>query len=218
MGISISDRQVKRIWIIDDDESARASYQDSLVGSVFEVSSPDNMAPDPDLFFKGLEPTDAIISDHQLKAKNYFSINGAELVAKCYHQKIPSILVTKYDKVQMTEIRRFRKFIPVLINPREFDVDRIPDKLSICINEFNGNIRTDRKLHQTLARIDSVDDTHIYIIIPGWDSKEIIAIDKSELPEQYKDALLEDKRLLVRSNIGCEKKDDLFFENWEIRK
>lgn len=217
MGIVISNRQVDRLWIIDDDESARASYHDSLAGSVFETWSPDDNLVDPDIFFRALGSTDAVISDHQLKKKSYFPMNGAELVAKCYSQSIPSILVTKYDKVQMAEIRRFRKSIPVLINPREFDVDTIPEKLEICIREFRGEIRTDRKLYQTLVRIDSVDETHIYVIIPGWDSKEIIAIDKSELPGEYKDVVRDDRRLLVNANIGCERKDDLFFEKWEIK-
>jgi hypothetical protein len=218
MGLVISDFQIDRVCIVDDDDTARDSYRDSLYDSPFETFSPDSNISDPSIFFEGLRSTDAVLTDHQLKKKSYFPLNGAELVASCFSRHIPSILITRYDKVQMAEIRRFRRKIPVLINPADFDVDELPKKLEICINEFKGNLRTERKLHRTLARMDSFDEMYLYFIIPAWDPSEMISIERSELPSEINKIVREDNRLFVEANIGAEDKDDLFFENWEIKE
>lgn len=214
----IADKQINRLCIVDDNEASRSSFLESLYDSEFDSFSLDQQIVDVQSFINNsLRHTDAVISDHQLKKANYFPINGAEFVSMCYRKHIPSILVTRYDKTQMAEIRKFRRNIPVLINPADFEVDSIHDSLEICIREFKGEIRSDRKLRRTLVRIDSVDESHIYIIIPGWDSCEIISIDKNELPKYVKDVADVDKRLHVKANVGCESPNDLFFADWEVK-
>lgn len=218
MGKIIVDKQIDRLCIVDDNKASRTSFVESLNDSAFEPFSLDQQIVDVNAFInEQIGPAVAVISDHQLKKANYFPMNGAEFVALCYTKHIPSILVTRYEKTQMTEIRKFRQHIPVLINPSDFDIDCIHISLEICVREFKGIIRSDRKLQRTLVRIDAVDDTHIYIIIPGWDSSEIISIGRNELPIEVRAVVAADKRMHVKTNIGCENQNDLFFTEWEIK-
>ena len=219
MGKVIADKLIDRLWIIDDDEGARSSYVEEFYDSDFEALPKDDRVEDVSSFLRqSLKASDAVISDHQLKKKkNYFPINGAEVISMCYDMKIPSVLVTKYDQAQMAEIRKFRKNIPVILNPSFFAEDTVYHSLEVCINEFKGKIRADRKLWRTLVRIDSIEDSHIYIIIPGWDTSEAIAIGNEELPKHIKPIIEVDKRMHIQINIGCESVNDLYFGEWELK-
>jgi hypothetical protein len=218
MGIFIADHEINSLCIIDDDEGARASYVEAFYDTSFNAIAQEEVN-DISLFFdNSLRAFDAVISDHQLKKKkNYFPINGAQVVSMCYERNIPSVLVTKYDQAQMSEIRKFRKNIPVILNPSQFDEDTVINSLEVCIKEFKGEIRADRKLWRTLVRIDAIEENHIYIIIPGWDTSEAIAIGKDELPAHIKPIIDLDKRMHIEVNVGCESVNDLYFGNWEIK-
>lgn len=219
MGTLIADKKIDRLCIIDDDEGVRSSYVEAFYDSEFEAFSQDDSVEDVGLFLEqSLMATDAVVSDHQLKKKkNYFPINGAQVVSMCYERKIPSVLVTKYDQAQLSEIRRFRKNIPVILNPSHFGEDTVYHSLEVCINEFKGKKRADRKLWRTLARIDAIEGNYIYIIIPGWDTSEAISISMDELPKHIKPIIELDKRLHLEANIGCESVNDLYFGVWEIK-
>lgn len=217
MGVLIANRKVDRLCIIDDDEGARLSYVEEFYGSSFD-SFPQGRVENVEQFLKQyIKPSDAVISDHQLKKKNYFPINGAQVVSMCYEMRIPSVLVTKYDQAQMPEIRRYRKNIPVILNPSHFGEDTVFHSLEVCIKEFKGEIRADRKLWRTLIRIDSIEGNYIYVIIPGWDISEAISIGRDELPAHINSLVEVDKRMHVQINIGCESVNDLYFGNWEIK-
>lgn len=218
MGVKIVDRDIDRLCIIDDDENSRSGLVEMLYDTRFQSFAQKERVEDVDSYIKDfLKPSDAIISDHQLKQKNYFPINGAEIVSMCYSLNKPGILVTRYDKTQIMEIRRFRDRIPVILNPSEFEADTIYQSLEICIRELNGEIRADRKLWRTLVRVDSFDEHHIYIIIPGWDTTEVISVARKELPQEVEAVIDVDKRLHVGANIGCENPNDLYFSNWETK-
>jgi hypothetical protein len=218
MGLLIANQNINRLCIIDDDEGSRASYVEAFYDTSFDAI-PQDEVNDIGLFFeKSLKAFDAVISDHQLKKKkNYFPINGAQVVSMCYERLIPSLLVTRYDPTQKSEIRKFRNKIPVIINPSDFGEETVVRGLETCINEFNGQLRADRRLWRTLVRIDSFDENHIYIIIPGWDTTEAIAVGMDEIPANIIAIIEEDKRLHVEINIGCESVNDLYFGNWEIK-
>ena len=218
MGVLIANQKIDRLCIIDDDEGARASYVEAFYDTSFEAFPQDEVDDVSFFLDKFLKASDAVISDHQLKKKkNYFPINGAQVVSMCYERYIPSVLVTKYDQAQMSEIRKFRKNIPIILNPSQFSEDTVIHSLEVCIKEFKGDIRADRKLWRTLVRIDAIEKNHIYIIIPGWDTSEAIAIGKDELPEHIKPIIELDKRMHIQINIGCESVNDLYFGEWEIK-
>jgi hypothetical protein len=217
MGMIIADKKVDRLCIIEDDERTRLSYVEHFFDSDFE-SFPQGKVENVELFIRyTLNSSDAVISDHQLKKKNYFPINGAEVVSMCYEKHIPSVLVTKYDQAQLHEIRRFRRNIPVILNPSLFDEDVILRSLEVCIKEFKGELKADRKLWRTLVRIDAIEGNFIYIIIPGWDTTEAISIGMDELPGHIRPIVAVDKRMHVQINLGCESVKDLYFGEWEVK-
>lgn len=217
MGIQIAEQVIDRLCIIDDDEGARSSYVEAFYDSGFK-SFPQERVVDVDLFLNNsLTASDAVVSDHQLKKKNYFPINGAQVVSMCYDRRIPSVLVTKYDQAQLPEIRKFRQKIPVILNPSLFREDTIIHSLEVCIKEFKGVMRADRKLWRTLVRIDSIEPNFIYIIIPGWDTTEAISIGIDELPQHIRTIVAVDKRMHVQINVGCESVNDLYFGEWEVK-
>jgi hypothetical protein len=213
----IKNREINRIFIIDDDEEFRSTLEDTVQESNFKAFPQNERVENFDKYLMDfVHQDDAIVSDHQLKKKNYFPVNGAEVVYKCYERGIPSVLVTRYE-THIGEIRKFRKNIPVILNPEDFEPATLVKSLEICIEEFNGEIKPQRKLWRTLVRIDSIDKNHIYIVIPGWDRNEIISLNIEDLPTDVKANIQPDLRLHAKANIGTESPNDLFFIDWELK-
>lgn len=217
MGKTINDWLINRICIVDDDAEGRAAMELTIEDSEFDAVPQNEKIQTLDSYFLNVvKPHDAVVSDHHLRKKNYFPVNGAEVVSVCYTKQIPSILVTKYeDGFIVDEIRRFRHRIPVILNPEEFQPDSLIQSLELCINEFKGEFTPSRKAWRTLIRIDYVDDTHFYIIIPSWNPNEGISIAKSDLPYEVRNILKDDLRIHAEVNIEASSKNDLFFINWE---
>ncbi len=72
MGNLIAGRTVQRLHIIDDDEGARSSYVETFYNSRFETVSQGGVEDVEQFLALSIGPTDAIISDHQLKKRSYF--------------------------------------------------------------------------------------------------------------------------------------------------
>jgi hypothetical protein len=160
---------------------------------------------------------DAIVSDHHLKkAANYFPVNGAEFISTCYDRFIPSILVTKYEDPSILEIRGFRDKIPVVLNPEDYSAESLIKGLEKVINEFNGVMVPERKSWRTLIRIDDLNEHNVFVIIPSWNSQEVIALNGNCIPDDIRKNLLPDMRLFARVNIGTENSNELYIKNWEL--
>lgn len=213
----IKDWTINRICIIDDDEESRSAMELTIEDSQFTPIPQNDKVQNIDAYFLNIvKPHDAVVSDHHLKKKNYFPINGAEVVHMCYTKQIPSILVTKYDEgAVIDEIRRFRPQIPVILNPEEFEPDSLMKSLEICINEFRGEFLPSRKAWRSLIRVDSVDENHFYITIPSWNRNGGISLPKSDVPQEIRNVLKDDLWLHADVNIDASSKNDLFFINWE---
>jgi hypothetical protein len=215
----IKNKQIDRVCIIDDDESSRSAMEltieDSNLIAVPQHDKIDNL----DAYFDTIiKPSDAVVSDHHLRKKNYFPVNGAQVISECYEKQIPSVLVTRYEHGNvMDEIRRFRQKIPVILSPDEFDPDSLMKSLEICIDEFNGKFAPSRKVWRTLIRIDDVDENYFYFIIPSWNPNEGISIIKSDLPPEVLAIIKPDLRLHAKVNIDATVTNDLFFIDWEIK-
>lgn len=215
MGVKINNWQIDRVCIIDDNEEFRSALEDTVQESDF-IPIPQNEKIDSleRFLMDVVQPHDAVVTDHQLKKRNYFPVNGAQVAYACYDRRIPSVLVTRYEP-HIGEIRKYRKNIPVILNPEEFEPETLLKSLEICINEFEGKIKLERRVWRSLIRIDSFDKDHIYVIIPSWDPNEVISLNTEDLPVEIKNVIEPDKRLHAKVNIGCESANDLFFTEWE---
>jgi hypothetical protein len=218
MSLMISGRPIDRIQLIDDDPNVRASY----VYPVEELSALPIMAEGPypilaDFIQRSKEVADAAICDFQLRAKNYAGFNGAETVALMYQNQYPAILCTKYEQSNIDDMRKFRRYIPVLLKPNELNPSSIIESFELCIKEFTNQYSTQRKPWRTLVRVDDLDkeNGYIYVIVPAWDSNEIIRIKIDDLPKNVREKLAEKSRFHALVNIGAEYHPDIYFEQWE---
>lgn len=75
--------------------------------------------------------------------------------------------------------------------------------------------RKESKLWRTLIRVERVAGREVHVVLPGWDSKQVVKVKLSQIPEPIKSSLKEGKRLHARVNIGADKATELSFSDWE---
>jgi len=217
MSLKIADREITKILVVDDEKAGRESYgltvEEVDVLTILQEEKTDSI----DKFFTKLDAQDAVVSDYHLRrTSSYFPMNGAELVSGCYDRHIPSVLLTRYEKPYIHEIRPYKKKIPVMLAPDEFTPDSLRWALTECVNEFNGLVSVNRKAWRTLVRIDQFDDTSVLIFVPSWNPSEAIELRKTELPKELFASLQPDLRVFAKVNIGAESVFELFFSDWEF--
>lgn len=218
MALTISDIQISKIHIIDDDPEGRNSYGFAVEEMDVESFLQEDKVESLDKFFLSLKGNDAVISDHHLKkVSSYFPVNGAEFISQCYDKHIPSILVTRYED-SYNEIRPFKKNIPVVLNPADFNPDSLFNGLLLCINEFKGLVSPARKIWRTLVRIEDADEKTISIILPSWNRNIVIELERNEMPAEISHLAIPDSHFYASVNIDAEDSCELFFQNWEVLK
>ncbi|HLP39550.1 hypothetical protein [Lacibacter sp.] len=225
MSVVLLDREINKIHVIDDDTDSRESYgltvEEIEVETVLQNDRVDNI----ETFLLTIGNQDAVVSDHHLKkSSSYFPMNGANFISKCYDRHIPSVLVTKYEMASYHEIRPFKRNIPVVLTPEQFNPDTLVKALELCVAEFKGNLSQTRKTWKTLVRFDDVirDDagnkTVAMAILPSWNRNMVINLKMLELPHEIQEISEPDLRLYAQVNIDAEDPYELYFQNWEIIK
>ncbi len=224
MSLQISGKSIQKVSLIDDDLGSRESLSYPIEELSLDYELEEGPIQDIDSYVTGLyERSQAAICDHHLKKKGkYSNYNGAELVSRLYQDNFPAILCTSYqDRIE--ELRHYRRHIPVLINPRDLNIDSVARGLEVCINEMAGNVREDRKPWRTLIRVQDLDtqvnpkNPYVEFVIPGWDHNEVIRVLLSHIPEPIQGKIQSDYRCYAKVNIGAEYSDDLFIDEWEER-
>ncbi len=219
MTLTIANRLIESVQIIDDDPNVRESYRyvvEDLKLKPVSINALHNL----DQFVQSLQMSgnSAVICDYHLRTKNYATSNGAEVVAKLYQSNIPSILCTRYDTT-IEEIREHRQYIPALIRPEELDPDNLEYGLRQCIEELEGNYLPSRRSWRTLIDVEDVDETRqiAYVLIPGWDPHQVVSVPLAILPPHIKKQEIKKQRWFhAKVNIGAENMAELYFERWEI--
>ena len=205
------------VAIIDDDEIKRESMQDEFVLADWTVT----VFPGPfqkldDLTQRVLRDANCAVCDHHF-VRNYAAFNGAAAVAELYQRSFPAVLVTQYEVADMFEIRMYRRSIPVLLTPKEADPDTLFRAWEVCQNEFAGNFIPTRKPWKTLVRIADVSEDTVFVLLPGWNSDEVIRVPRRILPSTLSPLLQPGEHLFATVNKGAEDQSELFFENFEHR-
>ena len=81
-------------------------------------------------------------------------------------------------------------------------------------------VKENEKMYRALIRTVKVHDTVpqiLDVVIPGWDSKQIIHIKTSDMPEEVRvHACHENARFFAKVNMGAETVDDLYIESYEV--
>ena len=219
MPLHLQNKTFARVSIVDDDNEARDSYEDPVEELGLTVVQEVGPLNDLERFLEIL-PTraDGVLCDFHLRKKgNYANFNGDELVAACYRGCFPAVLCTSYTDVDIILMRSRRRFIPVLLKPRELDPDNIAKGFEQCLQEFDGLFQPSRRPWRTLVRVEEVEAEreYFYVIISGWSSREKIRISLDDLPDNFRPLVKSEKRFHAQVNVGAERHEDLYFDSWE---
>lgn len=208
--------RIHRVAVIDDDKQARDAMAESVVDAnlqpVIQQESLNSLA---DLIGKLKSDADAAICDHRLKPRNYAAFQGAEAVAELYRIHFPALLITAWSREDIDNIRPYRREIPVMVRSGELEPRVIIEGITQCLNEFENTYVKERQPRRVLLRIEDVDPSFIYIIVPSWDSNTGLRLPRSIIPTHLGDIKL-GMRLFSEVNIGASKNEDLYFDRFEI--
>ncbi len=207
----------QQVAIIDDDEVKRESLLDEFQlaeWSVTVLQGPFQRLEQ--LTELVLRDSNRAVCDHHF-VRNYAAFNGAAAVAELYRHKFPSVLVTQYEVADMFEIRMYRRSIPVLLTPKEADPDSLARGWEVCQDEFAGRFIAARKPWETLVRITDVSEDTVFVLLPGWNSDEVIRVPRRMLPAGIQEILRPGEHLFATVNKGAENQSELYFENFEYR-
>lgn len=208
--------RIQRVAVIDDDKQARDAMAESIVDADLQpVIQQERLNSLEDLIGNLEGGADAAICDHRLKPRNYASFQGAEAVAELYRMHFPALLITAWSTEDIDNIRPYRREIPILVRSGGLEPQIIRDGIVVCLNEFENNYLKERKPHRILIRIEDVDSSFIYIIIPSWDSNTGLRLPRSIIPTHFGE-IMPGMRLFSEVNIGASKNEDLYFSQFEM--
>lgn len=220
--INISDYTISNIQIVDDDPQSRNAF--SFIIEDLELTPLCIDGPLPrfdDFIMNTVRSSQASIFDNALNVRNYSRSSGAKYASALYKRNYPSILCSKFAKTMyIDKIQEHRRYLPVLLKSQELNSDTFHKGLEKCINEFKNNFTENRKPYKSLIRIENIDKNNstLHGIIPGWNPNEIIAINFSNVPKSMISNIKNETRCYVKTNIGAEKWDELYFTEWELIK
>jgi CheY-like chemotaxis protein len=154
----------------------------------------------------------ALVSDHQLEWAQGASYRGAELVNRCYSERIPAVLVTGYMMDTHTIIREYRRGIPRLVPRNELDGERLREAILAAQLETLDRPDQSREPHLALFRVDRVnaESGQVDVVVPQWNPHLRVPIPQRLLPVAH-GGRLEDRRFLAQVNTGAATEGDLYF-------
>lgn len=209
---------IQRVSIVDDMIEARETLLDEFRGllDAHALTGPFDSAES--LIAAVKQYGDAAICDHHLIA-NYAPCSGAVVVARLYDSRYPAVLRTMYGKADVDLIRLHRRNIPVLMPPTDFEPDSFLRAWETCQREFAGEYAPDRRPWRTLVRIEDVAEDGVlpvvYVIIPGWNSREVIRLPRALFPTPLHSVVRAGERFFAQVNKGAESQEELYFTDFE---
>jgi hypothetical protein len=223
MPLAVNSKNIVNVGVIDDTPDVRATVSDELKEAAFipyDFAGP--YGSTDELIGELLTRTDAAVCDLHLNQRNYASFSGAEVIYRCYLERLPSILVSRYTKADNDHIRRYRRWIPVALDYRDANPDSIANGFAICVREFEEKFVPGRRPWRTLIRVEDVEPESnppmVFAIIPAWNPDEGVRFPLDIVPEEIRDSVKPDARIYAKVNIGAENQDELFFEDFEYRR
>jgi hypothetical protein len=209
----------KSVAIVDDNDASRESFgftvEDAHLNPLPATGPLGSLAN----FRERLAGTDFLLSDYELRARNYANFTGAELVAQRQRSGQPSVLCTKYEKPQVERIRPYRRWIPALLAPDELTPDILLSSLERCIGEIRGEFEPAREPWRALVRFVEEDPEtpgRYFVELPSWSVRELLPVSTADLPEHIASQVAPDFRCHAMINLDSERYEDLYFDGWEV--
>lgn len=218
--ITIEDKTIENVGVVDDDPSARESYELTLEdAAVLPKGEVGPLGALSDFVKSARERLDALLCDHHLRIRNYSNFDGAQLAAALYEVKVPTVLCTRWEDAQLDLIRPYRDRVPALIQADDLSPDTFIDALTLTVRELRGEYSHERRPWRTQVHIADVgvdeQKEFFYVDLPGWTSDKVIRLRKSDLGRKLSKRLRIDARWHAEVNVGAEDSWELYFRNWE---
>jgi hypothetical protein len=150
-----------------------------------------------------------------MTVRGYAPFNGAELVAAMNLRYRPAVLCTAWEEAGVDEIRLFRKHIPCLLKPDELGPESFQRAMELCINEFEGRLQPSRHPSRTLVRVEEVNEGYAFIVLPGWNPYQVIKLTLKAISADVRPYVEMGARLHAMVNIGADRHEELYFDQWE---
>lgn len=154
--------------------------------------------------------------DYKLSQGNYASFNGAEAAREAYSRQFPTVLITRYARVDLNDIRRFRRWIPYLLQQDQLQRDALDTGFQRCLREFRGDFDPSRKPWKELVRVQEVfaseQPATFDVVVPAWSYHQIIRLNLSDVPRRLRPQIEPGFRFLALVNTGSEDPDELYVD------
>lgn len=216
MAISVLDREIEEVAVIDDQPNVRDSFSEYVEdANLTPVLVDDTLQALGDTVQWLKTVAQAALCDFQLRLSQYAQFDGAELVAALYNASVPAVLCTRFEKANIDDIRRYRPNIPCLLNPNQLNEDSLIKGFELCVREFKNDFTQERRSWRTLVRIQGVEAHHVYLFVPAWSSRDALRLLRTDVPPQIEMRLKEGLRCHARVNLGATRQEDVYFTDWE---
>lgn len=219
MAIEINGYRITKVTVIDDNEDARTSQSWPIEDMDLEAYCPTGpLGEIENALATVISESHAVVSDHHLKVSGFAAFNGAELAAKLYKCKIPTVLYSSWSFATPDEVLPYREWIPILLETPPEPEDMIHG-FETCLKEFKGEFSQKRKPWRALVRVEEVrrkaPSPVMFVVLPSWNASKVIRVPLSMVPEDICVSIREGMRLHAHVNLAAETGGDLFFSNWE---
>jgi hypothetical protein len=216
MSTALVPKMIQKIAVVDDDEQARAAMAETIVDANLQpIVQRARLNSLNDLIIILKRDADAAVCDHRLKPRNYAAFQGAEAVSELYKIGFPAILVTAWSTEDVDNIRPYRRRIPIVIRSGDLEPKAIKNGITLCLNEFQNTYVKERYPWRVIIRIEEVDKSSAFVIIPSWDPKIGLRLPLSIFTSEC-GQIRPGIRLFAEVNIGASKAEDLYFDRFEV--
>lgn len=213
------------VTVVDDDAEDRNALVEDLADFGFETRVIEGKyASDMDRLVADIHrlKSDFVICDHKLQPHQLASFTGAELVARLFQDRVPSMLLTMFKSPARVDILKHRERIPVVVGRDEFDQAHLPKYLSLCRSEFDGKPVPSRKPHRVIVRVEDKrsfgkSDFVCDVVIPSWRPGHAITVPKECFSKNFWSSIAQGDRFLGNVNIEAPDEDELFISELEER-
>lgn len=216
MTLSLADRGIERVSLVDDDSDTRDSWEWTVEDLGAKPQQVSGFLSEIDDVLKSLDPKrDAVLCDYQMSGRQYASFTGDVLAAECYRRGIAVVLCSTYLDATFTIPRFRRRLIPAVIRATNLDPDTLRSGFLRCVEEFHGTFAPSRRASRAQVKIVDIHEKTAYVNVPSRNSAKIpILID--ELPAAIQSVIEVGKRLHAIVNVGAERDQDLYFDDWTV--
>lgn len=81
--------------------------------------------------------------------------------------------------------------------------------------EQKGIFQPNRRPWRAMVRVTRVEDTNLWVVLPGWNSEQEIQVDKAVFPRNLHGKLAPNERFFAKVNTGADTQSELYFTDFE---